>query len=112
MNDIIEQLQIDFSDTMNDPFFGEEVSYNGMPVYCFIYRDKFKINAQRFDKSNSSNEVRYDISIRVSKYDVPSVKERTDVVELDLKGDGNLRSLRVASIIDQDPATFKLGLIA
>lgn len=113
-----ERLQSDFDRMAQNPMFGEQISYyesssntTHANEYAVVYRNKLMQFSQR-NAGVTSSQVKYDIEIRICNKRILTVTEKNDVVSLPVKMGGAIRSFRVAAIIDQDPATYKLGLVA
>jgi len=114
---LIEEFEKNFID---DPDFGEAILYNiggvtPKPINAVIYRNTNRQQKQVGDRGAGSMPGFYDYEIAISKGSakgIPVVIEKTETVNIPLNtGDVEKVKFRVAAIIKQDAAAWRLGLI-
>jgi hypothetical protein len=111
------QLQNEFEDMVSDPMFGEDIIYvsGGVeyPILAKVYRKKPGADYRRFDRDTESRPASYVVELRISSKvttGMASIAPKSDYVKIAKDIGGQIISMRVMEILDQDPGTWKLGL--
>lgn len=112
-----EQLQAEFVRLVSDPLFGEDIIYiaGGVeyPIRAKVYRKGISKTERRFDSGTESEDIRYDVEVRLSSdaiYGRETVTIKDDKVKISKNIGGHVYTMRVAEVIDQDPGTWRVGL--
>jgi hypothetical protein len=105
-----------FATFLNDPMFSESgvyTSFEGTPksVSILIDRNPMQERPQVGDRGAQSKALQFSICCKISKTDIPVIKEGQDTIQIPLnKGDTVLSSFIVAAIIFQDGEYWKVGI--
>lgn len=97
--------------------FGEDIIYvSGGTEYSVrakVYRKGSSSQNMRFDRGTESRQSNYDVEIRLSSAVTTgrtSVTVKSDSVKIAKDIGGEVITMRVMEVLDQDPGTWRLGL--
>ena len=113
----VAQLQTEFERTIADPMFGEDIIYvaggTEYSIRAKVYRKGSATQNMRFDRGTESRQSNYDVEIRISSAATTgrqSITVKNDSVKIAKDIGGQVITMQVKEILDQDPGTWRLGL--
>lgn len=113
----VAQLQTEFERMISKPEFGEDIVYvaggTEYPIRAKVYRKGSKPVNMRFDRGTESQQSNYDVEIRISGAATTgrqSIAAKSDFVKIAKDIGGQVITMQVMEILDQDPGTWRLGL--
>ena len=116
----VESLQADFKAVfLDDDLVAEDIVYTpkggtALNIRGVVHRNPLRQNPERGHPSESGSQSMHDIEIQISRSTVDgvaAVQAHGDTVSVALNYGETPEAFRVAAIINQDPATWRLGLV-